>query len=236
MCFNVPVELDGKARTKRMYAVAYMKPTCFTIYIYNSRDGTSSMSTHTCSRVAVTTSFGNLHAWETKKGVPTDHAKACMTNSLVNMCAYDIRLFAVVEGPGFHDVIQTALDISFASKTPLLADDLLQSRQTIKRRTMDRSEKGIIKLQGIAHNHFQDNGRASFSTDIWTDDATQTAYSANTMHLINVNFIMHARVVSCDEFNEGTSRTATAIHRDFLNSVRPFITWKEENVTIQATN
>jgi len=128
VCFDVPMELDGKARTKRMYVVACMKPTCFIIYVYNSHDGTSSMRAHTCSRVAVIASFGNLHAWVTKKGVPTDHAKAIMTNSLVNMCAYDIRPFAVVEGPGFHDVIQTALDIGFGSNTPLLADDLLQSR------------------------------------------------------------------------------------------------------------
>ncbi|CAK9259710.1 unnamed protein product [Sphagnum jensenii] len=111
-----------------------------------------------------------------------------------------------------------------------------QSRQTIKRRTMDHSEKGIVTLQGITHNHFQDNGRASFSTYIWTDDATQTAYSANTMHLIDVNFIMHTRVVSCDEFSEGTSHTAAAIHHNFLNSVRLFITWKEENVTVQAAD
>ncbi|CAK9201854.1 unnamed protein product [Sphagnum troendelagicum] len=168
---DLSMELDGKARTKKMYVVTYMKPTCFTIYVYNSRDGTLSMSAHTCSRVAVAASFGNLHAWATKKGVSTDHAKASMTNSLVNMCAYDIRPFAVVGGLGFHDVIQTALDIGFANKTPLLADDLLQSRQTIMRRTMDRSRKGIVKLQGITHNHFQDNGHASFSTDIWTDDA-----------------------------------------------------------------
>jgi hypothetical protein len=230
VCFDVPVELDGKAKTKRMYMVACMKPTCFIIYVYNSRDGTSSMSAHTCSRVALAASFGNLNAWATKKGVSTDHAKANMTNSLVNMCAYDIRSFMVVEGPRFHDVIQTALGIDFASKAPLLADDLLQSRQTIKCRTMDCSEKGI------AHNHFQDNGRASLSTDIWTDDATQTAYNADTMHLIDVNFIMHARVVSCDEFSEGTTHTATTIHCDFFNSVRSFITWKEENVTVQATD
>jgi hypothetical protein len=101
---------------------------------------------------------------------------------------------------------------------------------------MDRFEKGIVKLQGIAHNHFQDNGHASFSTDIWTEDATQTAYNVDTMHLIDVNFIMHTRVVSCDEFSEGTNHTVTAIHRDFLNSVRSFITWKEENVTIQAAD
>jgi hypothetical protein len=78
---------------------------------------------------------------------------------------------------------------------------------------MDRSAKGIVKLQGIAHNHFQDNGRASFSTDIWTDEATPTTYSVDTMHMIDVNFIMHARHVSCDEFSESTSHTATAIHR-----------------------
>jgi hypothetical protein len=184
-----------------MYVVACMKPTCFTIYVYNSRDGMSSMSAHTCSRVVVVASFGNLHAWVTKKGVATDHAKTNMTNFLVNMCAYDIRPFAVVEGPGFHDVIQTALDIGFASKTPLLADDLLQSRR-----------------------------------DIWTDDATQTAYNTNTMHLVDVNFIMHARVVSYDEFSEGMNHSTTAIHRDFLNSVRPFITWKEENVTVQVAD
>ncbi|CAK9233214.1 unnamed protein product [Sphagnum troendelagicum] len=133
VCFDVPVELDGKARTKRMYVVACMKATCF--------------------------------------------------------------------------IIHTALDIGFTSKTSLLTDDLLQSRQTIKRRTIDRSEKGIIKLQGIAHNHFQDNGRASYSTDILTDDATQMAYNVDTMHLIDVNFIMHAHIVSCDEFNENTSHT-----------------------------
>ncbi len=56
------------------------------------------------------------------------------------------------------------------------------------------------------------------------------------MHLIDVNFIMHARVMSCDEFRKGTSHTAVVIHRNFLNSVRPFITWKEENVTVQAAN
>jgi hypothetical protein len=66
VCFDVPVELDGKARTKRMYMVAYMKLTYFTIYVYNSSDGTSSMSAHTCSRVAVAASFGNLHVWATK--------------------------------------------------------------------------------------------------------------------------------------------------------------------------
>jgi hypothetical protein len=56
------------------------------------------------------------------------------------------------------------------------------------------------------------------------------------MHLIDVNFIMHARVVSCDEVNEGTSHTAAMIHHDFLNSVRPFITWKEENMTVQVVD
>jgi hypothetical protein len=30
--------------------------------------------------------------------------------------------------------------------------------------------------------------------------------------------------------------TAAAIHRDFLNNVRPFITWKEENVTVQVAD
>jgi len=57
--------------------------------------------------------------------MPTDSAKYNMTNALVNMCSWDIRSFSLVEGVGFENVIQTALDISFASKTPLFAKDLL---------------------------------------------------------------------------------------------------------------
>jgi hypothetical protein len=55
----------------------------------------------------------------------TDFAKANMTNALVNMCSWDICPFLSVEGAGFENVIQTALDIGFASKTPLLVKDLL---------------------------------------------------------------------------------------------------------------
>jgi len=47
---------------------------------------------------------------------------------------------------------------------------------------------------------------------------------------------MHAHVVSCDEFSEGTSHTAPVIHHDFINSVRPFISWKEDEVTIQVAD
>ncbi len=84
--------------------------------------------------------------------------------------------------------------------------------------------------------HFIDNGCIAFSIDIWTDNATQTMYSANTLHMIDDNWVMHTHVVSCDEFNEGTSHTAPAIHRDFVNSVHSFISWKEDEVTVQATD
>ncbi len=166
------MESDGKVRTKNVYLCTCIKPTCFTIYVYNSRDGTSSMIAHTCSRAAAVANSGSLHVWATKKDVPTDSAKAGMTNSLVNMCAWDIRSFALVDGPGFANVIQTALNIGFTSKTPLLVEDLLQSRQTIKRATMDRYDKGVVKTQAITHKHFKDKGHVAFSTDIWTDKAT----------------------------------------------------------------
>ncbi len=233
---EVPVESDGKVRTKNVYLCACIKPTCFTIYVYNSRDGTSSMTAHTYSRAAAAANSGSLHVWATKKGVPTDSAKVDMTNSLVNMCAWDIRPFALVDRPGFANIIQIALDIGFTSKTPLLAKDLLQSRQTIKHATMDHYDKGGVKTQAIAHKHFKDNGRVPFSIDIWMDKATQTSYSAVTMHLFDNNWVLHAHVVSCDEFSEGMSHTAPTIHHDFVKSVSPFITWKEETETVQAAN
>lgn len=101
---------------------------------------------------------------------------------------------------------------------------------------MDRFDKGIVKLQLISHNHFKDSGRAAFSRDIWTDNVAQMAYSADTMHLIDDYFVLHAQIVSCDAFTENTSRTASKIHRDFFNGVHPFISWKYDNVTVQAAN
>jgi hypothetical protein len=122
VCFNV--EVDGMGQTKTVYMCACIKPTCFNIYVYNSRDGTSSMSGHTCScAVVVASSSNNLDVWASKRSMPTDSAN--MTNALVNMCSWDIRPFSLVEGAGFKNVIQTALDIDFVSKTPLLAEDLL---------------------------------------------------------------------------------------------------------------
>jgi hypothetical protein len=62
------------------------------------------------------------------------------------------------------------------------------------------------------------------------------AYNANTLHMIDDNWVMHARVVSCDEFSEGTSHTASAIHCDFVNIVHPFISWKEDEVPVHVAN
>ncbi|CAK9236472.1 unnamed protein product [Sphagnum troendelagicum] len=123
---HLDVEVDGKGQTKTVYMCAYIKPTCLSIYVYNLQDNTSLMSGHTCSRATSTSSSSNsLAIWTSKCGMPANSAKANMTNALVNMCSWDIRPFSSMEGVGFKNIIQTALDISFASKTPLLAKDLL---------------------------------------------------------------------------------------------------------------
>ncbi len=162
----------------------------------------SSMNGHTCLHVVDATSSSNsLAVWASKRGMPTDSAKANMTNALVNMCSWDIRPFSSMEGACFKKVIQTAMDIGFTSKMPLLAEVLLQSQQIVKCNTMVRFNKGVLKLQVIMRKHFISNGCIAFSTNIWTDNATQTTYNANTLHMINDNWVMHARVVSCDEFS-----------------------------------
>jgi hypothetical protein len=80
--------------------------TEFSIYVYNSRDGTSSMNGHTCSRAAIAGSSSNsLAIWVSKHDMPTNSAKANMTNALVNMCSWDIRPFSSMEGVSFENVI-----------------------------------------------------------------------------------------------------------------------------------
>ncbi|CAM6059475.1 unnamed protein product [Sphagnum tenellum] len=103
---RLDVEVDGKGWTKTVYMCAYIKPTCFSIYIYNSRDNTSSMCDHTYSRAIAVASFSNnITVWANKRGMPTDSAKANMTNALVNMCSWDIRPYSSVEGASFENVI-----------------------------------------------------------------------------------------------------------------------------------
>ncbi|KAH9537238.1 hypothetical protein CY35_16G041700 [Sphagnum magellanicum] len=102
---HLDVEVDGKGRTKTMYVCTCIKPTCLSIYVYNSRDGMSSMSGHTCLRAVTTASSNSLTVWASKRDMPTDSAKYNMTNALVNMCSWDIRSFSSMEGIGFENVI-----------------------------------------------------------------------------------------------------------------------------------
>lgn len=120
------------------------------------------MLAHTWSRVATAASSSKLLLWQIKEYVPTNSIKISMTNSLFNICAWIIRPFASVEGVGFENVIQTALNIGFASKTSLLAEDLMKSRQTIKRKIIYHYDKDVIKLYVIVHKHFKNNVRAAF--------------------------------------------------------------------------
>ncbi len=77
------VEVDGKGWTKTMYMCTCIKPTCLNIYLYNLQDGTSSMSSHTCSHATVAASSSNsLAIWASKRDMPTDSTKANMTNCL----------------------------------------------------------------------------------------------------------------------------------------------------------
>jgi hypothetical protein len=91
---RLDVEVDGKGQTKTVYMCACIKPTCLSIYVYNSQDGTSSMSGHTYLHTTTTaSSSNNLTVWASKRSMPTDSAKANMTNALVNMCSWDIHPF-----------------------------------------------------------------------------------------------------------------------------------------------
>ncbi len=54
--------------------------------------------------------------------------------------------------------------------------------------------------------------------------------------MIDDNWVMHAHVVSYDEFSEGMSHTVPTIHHNFVNSIRPFISWKEDEVMVQEAD
>ena len=58
-----------------------------------------------------------------------------MTTALADLCAVDLRPFAIVQGKGFHNFVQVILDIAVAHNKRLDAKELLPDETTVKRNT-----------------------------------------------------------------------------------------------------
>ena len=174
--------------------------------------GTSTITQHTCPFEVV----GSMREFCTKSKPSTGGNKR-VTTILVDLCAEDLRPFAIVQGKGFQKFVQVILDIAIAHNKRLDAKELLPDETTIKRNTSNRTVKGCDKLKKILQVHFSVGLYAGFTFDSWTDDIRKVAYMSITVHYISKKFELnvrtlhvkpvrdasHAAIMVSDKFREG---------------------------------
>jgi hypothetical protein len=204
--------------------------TCQQLYVYNGKQGTSSLNSHKCQpKVLDASSCSSLKTVVMPMRKPTAAQKSRMTVALSDMSAIDMRPFATVTGEGFRAAIQTALNIGFESSHPIDADELLPDQVTVKRKTKERKQAAQLKVMTLVQEHFRDRLRAGFTTDIWTEDKSSLSFMATTIHFIDCYFKLHSRVLYCGEFTHGSSHTAPAILDAFDESIKLYRSWVPVN-------
>jgi hypothetical protein len=201
---------------------------CLTVYCYTPSRGTSTLNKHSCKENVNAAASNSIERFCRPAVLPNAGQKTRMKFALADMCTDDIRPMHMVANSGFLNAMQCAYDIGMSTKKPMNIRDLVCVPKTIKSAIKDRfiSSSGRVKTLVVAH--FVDKLGAGATTDLWTDKINNISYMSVTLHLVDVNFVLSARTISCDQFPENTSHTAPAILKEFCRQIKPY-RWIDED-------
>ncbi len=154
--------------------------------------------------------------------------KSALTDTLSRFCATDIRPFCCVEGSGFIAAAQHLIAIG-AKYGNVSAEAVLPCARSVSRHVestaLTERQKLIVSLACEEINIF------GVTTDLWTHDATSTSYITVTLHYVDKNWILNARILSTrpmfeDKTAANIKSVVTEILHDFgaLRSTNVFIT------------
>ncbi|KAK5856934.1 hypothetical protein PBY51_010212 [Eleginops maclovinus] len=111
------------------------------------------------------------------------------------MCSQDLRPFAIVEGRGFRAVAQELLRIGAAYGSSVEAEDLLPSARTVSRHI----EGEYDRVKAAVLEELEQCREYALTTDLWTEERTNTHYITLTVHYITHNWEMANRVLATRE-------------------------------------
>jgi len=106
---------------------------CDGVLRWKSRDGTHGLKTHLkyCSKPSTTRTMFDLPGITKAVSVPAS-VKSSVADSVVTMCAKDIRSFNIVDGDGFKEFVDKVLSVG-AKYSGISATDILPSVTTVSR-------------------------------------------------------------------------------------------------------
>uniref|UniRef100_A0A3B3BG73 BED-type domain-containing protein n=1 Tax=Oryzias melastigma TaxID=30732 RepID=A0A3B3BG73_ORYME len=217
------VECDGVATP---YAACRK---CFTVVKYGSDSGTSGLKRHNCKGT-----FGSNQpsiSSFVKRKLPSG-VKSHLADKIARMCSQDLRPFAIVEGKGFIKVAQEMLDIGAKYGSNIQVEDILPSARTVSRHV----EGEYDKVKRLVLEELQQITDYAVTTDLWTEERTNTHYITVTVHYILdwkiVNRILATREMEGVKSSEHIRRTVEGILQEFgaLNNNNVFVTDNGSNV------
>ncbi|KAK7890891.1 hypothetical protein WMY93_022854 [Mugilogobius chulae] len=107
----------------------------------------------------------------------------------------NLRPFAVVEGAGFVSVVQELLDIGSQYGGAVRAEDLLPCARTVSRHVDGEYQKS----KALVVEDLKQCTNYAVTTDLWTEEKTNTHYITVTVHYITVNWEMVNRILATKE-------------------------------------
>jgi len=167
---------------------------CHHVMKWRSRDGTCALKAHvdTCGSKMPRRTLLDLPGFAPKKEmiVPLA-AKSEIMESVVMMCACDIRPFRVVEDDGFCQLADKLIGIG-AKYVALSAADVLPSTSTVSRHLYDvvAAEKEKLMPKLVAIPNF------GVTTDMWTHDKTNLSYITVTIQFIDSGWSLSSLVLA----------------------------------------
>lgn len=220
--FAVIVAADGR---KTDFAAC---KACLTVYTFKQNTGTSSLKRHVCtqeteSQKEATRQAAGLMSLHFKRGTPSRADKQKLTTAIADFCAVDMRPFAVVAGPGFMKMMQTALDIAVAnpSRGRLLAGELIATPKTIRLNVEKRAAAGRKIVSELLDHHLASGEGICCTLDLWTDSVKKNSFMSITAHYVDQYFELHDRTLHVKPLRDA-SHTAIMVLEEFIDGIGDF--------------
>ena len=116
------------------------------------------------------------------------------------MIARDLRPISICDGAGFQNFAQALINIG-AKYGPLNIKDILQSRQTITRKSLPETYKELKKNLSDEIKPLLKSKSLNFTTDHW-ESKSKDKYMSLTVHFCNEQLELIERTIGCSQQSE----------------------------------
>lgn len=196
--------------------IPYVQCTkCKRVLSYDStKGGTSHLRPHTdACNAGASVNNPSIADFFKPSGV-SSAAKQQITEKCVQFVCQDIRPFQTVAGEGFK-ALANVLNMIGVKYGQVAASEILPNPTTISRNIEAKYaeiKQNVVIPQLLKYVNVYGG---SVTTDMWTEQSTQTSYITLTVHYINDDWELVCRTLSTSEFDHDLRHTGVNIRKNY---------------------